>query len=90
MLIPRAKQETGLLKSFEGKDFENKSTILQYSFFNMAVDYLMKNRDIKTLDDFCANLASGKGMSMPEAFEDAFGIPLEKFYGDFESYRKTW
>ena len=51
---------------------------------------LMKDRDIKTLDDFCANLAGEKGMSMPKAFETAFGISLEKFYEDFESYRKTW
>ena len=55
------------------------------SFYN-----LMKDKQKKVLDDFCANLADGKGMSMPEAFENAFGITLEKFYEDFESYRKTW
>ena len=92
MLIPRAKQETGLLKSFEGKDFSkgNVVSISQYSFFNMAVDYLMKDKPVKALDDFCVNLADGKGMSMPKAFETAFGISLDKFYEDFEAYRKTW
>ena len=88
-LIPLAKQETGLLKSFESKG-EWGMSIPRYSLFNMAVDYLMKNKPIKTLDDFCVNLADGKGMSMPKAFEAAFGITLEKFYGEFESYRKTW
>ena len=86
-VIPLAKQQAGLLKSFEKKEGLEVSL---YSFYTMAVDFLMKNRPIKTLDDFCANLAGGKGISMPEAFKAAFGIPLDKFYEDFESYRKTW
>ena len=86
-IIPLAKQQVGLLKSFEKK--EGLETSL-YSFYTMAVDFLMKNRQMKTLDDFCVNLAGGNGMSMPEAFEAAFGITLDKFYEDFESYRKTW
>ena len=93
MLVSIAKQETGSLSSFEGKDFGNKGgavSVSQYSFFAMAIDYLMKDRPIKALDGFCANLADGKGMSMPKAFEAAFGITLEKFYEDFESYRKDW
>lgn len=89
VFLLRAKQQTGLLKSFEKKK-ESGDSYSDYPFFAMAIDYLMKDRQIKTLDDFCANLAGGNGMSMPQAFEDAFGITLEQFYNDFESYRKTW
>ena len=88
-ILPLAKQETGLLKSFE-KVEKGGLTVSRYSFYTMAVDYLMKDRQKKALDDFCVNLADGKGMSMPKAFETAFGITLDKFYEDFESYRKTW
>lgn len=87
VFLPRAKQQTGLLKSFEKQKEVDHSV---YPLFAMAIDYLMKNKPIKTLDDFCANLAGGKGMSMSEAFEAAFGISLDKFYEDFEAYRKTW
>lgn len=88
-VIPLAKQETGSLKSFENVE-QGGLTVSRYSFYTMAVDYLMKDRPIKALDDFCVNLANGKGMNMPKAFETAFGISLEKFYEGFESYRKTW
>ncbi len=87
VFLPRAKQQVSLLKSFEKKK-ESGDSYSDYPLFTMAVDYLMKDRQIETLDDFCANIRSG--MDMPSAFEDAFGIHLEKFYEDFESYRKTW
>ena len=60
----------------------------EYFYFTLALDLLMKNRDIKTLDDFCANI--GKGQDVPVAFQNAFGISLDKFYEEFEAYRKTW
>ena len=85
LVTPGAKQIAGSLQSFEnptGLDFS------AYSLFNMAVDYLMTDKPIKNLDDFCVNLDNG--MSMPKAFEAAFGLPLDKFYEDFETYRKTW
>ena len=88
-IIPLAKQEAGSLKSFE-KVEKGELTVSRYSFYTMGVDYLMKDRQKKALDDFCVNLANGRGMSMPKAFETAFGISLEKFYEGFESYRKTW
>lgn len=86
MILPNAKQVSGSLKSLE-MDWMNFSA---YPLFTVAIDYLMKDRPIKTLDDFCMNLANGKGMGIPKAFETAFGISLEKFYEEFESYRKTW
>ncbi len=86
-LLSFAKQQTGLLKSFESKQ---GMSVPLYTFYTVAVDYLMKDKPKKVLDDFCVNLADGKGMSMPKAFETAFGISLEKFYENFESYRKTW
>ena len=55
-----------------------------YPYFALAVDFLMKNKDIKTLDSFCVNL--GKGQEVSVAFQNAFGVPLEKFYSDFEAY----
>jgi len=55
-----------------------------YPYFALAVDFLMKNKDIKTLDSFCVNL--GKGQEVSVAFQNAFGVPLEKFYSDFEVY----
>ncbi len=54
----------------------------------MAIDYLVKDKDIKTLDNFCANI--GKEQDLSTAFQNAFGITLDKFYEDFESYRSTW
>lgn len=85
LILPPAKQARGLLASFENP---NNSDFSAYPLFNMAIDYLMKNKPVKTLDDFCANL--GRGMSMPKAFETVFGMTKEKFYENFESYRKTW
>ncbi len=57
-----------------------------YAYFALAVDYLVKDRDIKSLDSFCANI--GKGQDLPTAFQNAFGISLDKFYSDFETYRR--
>ena len=89
LVTPPAKQVVGSLESFEKpQSVQLTESSPTYFLFNMAIDYLMKDRQIKTLDDFCANI--GNGMSMPKAFETAFGIPLDKFYEDFESYRKTW
>lgn len=88
-LLPFAKQETGLLKSYE-KVEKGGLTVSRYTFYTIAVDYLMKGKPKKVLDDFCVSLADGKGMNMPKAFESAFGISLEKFYENFEAYRKTW
>lgn len=85
LILPPAKQVKGSLESFENP---NNSDFSAYFLFNMAVDYLMKGKSVKTLDSFCANL--GSGMSMPKAFETAFGITKEKFYEGFEAYRKTW
>lgn len=88
-LLPFAKQETAPLKSYE-KVEKGGLTVSRYTFYTIAIDYLMRGKPKKVLDDFCVNLADGKGMSMPKAFEAAFGISLEKFYEGFEAYRKTW
>ena len=85
MVTPQAKQVKGSLESFESPTDLN---LQAYFLYTMAIDYLMKDRPIKALDDFCANL--GSGMSMPKAFETAFGITKEKFYEGFGAYRKTW
>ncbi len=58
-----------------------------YSYFALATNFLMKDRDIKTLDNFCANV--GKGQEPSVAFENAFGVPLAKFYSNFETYRQN-
>lgn len=85
LILPVAKQAKDPLESFENP---NSSDFSAYFLFNMAIDYLMKDRPVKTLDDFCANL--GNGMSMPKAFETTFGMTKDKFYEGFEAYRKTW
>jgi len=82
---PQAKQVVGSLQSFENPTGLNFQA---YFLYTMAVDYLMKDRSIKALDDFCANV--GSGVHWSKAFETTFGITLPKFYEDFESYRKTW
>ena len=88
-MIPLAKQETGLLKSFETNEGTSHANLqFAYPLFATAVDYLIKDKPITALDDFCANM--GKGQDVPTAFQSAFGIALEKFYEEFEAYRKTW
>ena len=84
-VTPQAKQVVGSLQSFENPTGLNFQA---YFLYTMAVDYLMKDRSIKALDDFCANV--GSGVHWSKAFETTFGITLPKFYEDFESYRKTW
>lgn len=71
------------IKSIQTYD-EAQNAEGMYPYFALAVDFLMKNRDIKTLDSFCVNL--GKGQEVSVAFQDAFGTPLEKFYEEFEAY----
>lgn len=67
------------------QEYDDASNIENiYPYFTLAIDFLMKNRDIKTLDDFCMNL--GKGQDVPVAFQNAFNIPLTKFYKEFEAY----
>ena len=80
-----ARNISGELKSFETSE---QISVDKYPLFTLAIDYLMKDRDIKTLDDFCANI--GKGQDAPTAFQNAFGISMDEFYKNFESYRKTW
>jgi len=88
-LTPLAKEETVPLKSLE-KPTQTVVNSSRYALYALAIDYLMRDKPKKVLDDFAVNLADGKGMSMPQAFEKAFNITLDKFYEDFESYRKTW
>ena len=61
--------------------------VSSYSYFALALELLMKNRDIKTLDNFCTNI--GQKESVPAAFEKAFGISLDNFYVEFEKYLAT-
>lgn len=71
------------LQTYEkGENLDNA-----YPYFTLAIEFLMKNRQIKTLDDFCVNL--GKGEDLSAAFENTFGIPLAKFYSDFANYRQN-
>ena len=55
-------------------------------YFALAVSQLIKDKDFKSLDNFCSNLS--KGQAIPTAFQNAFGISLDKFYSDFETYRQ--
>ena len=74
------------LKPLSSYEQESDVDIGQYMYFALAVNQLSKDKDIKTLDNFCTNL--GKGQPVSAAFESAFGLPLEKFYSDFETYRQ--
>lgn len=89
MLTSLAKEETAPLKSLE-KPTQTVVNSSRYALYALAADYLMRGKQKKVLDDFAVYLADGKGMSMPQAFEKAFNITLDKFYENFESYRKTW
>lgn len=79
-IVP-SRQISGELKSLQG-------SVDKYPLFTLAIDYLMKDKDMKTLDNFCANI--GKGQDASTAFQNAFGISLDEFYKNFESYRSTW
>lgn len=74
------------LNSYEQVKGASTDTSL-YGYFALAIDYLVKDKNIKTLDDFCINLGKGQGVSV--AFQNAFSILLEKFYSDFEAYYKN-
>jgi len=89
LITAPAKQVVGSLQSFE-KSESVKLTASSpiYFLFNMAIDYLMKDKPIKNLDTYCADI--GNGMDVSKAFETAFGVTLPKFYEGFEAYRKTW
>ena len=88
-MIPLAKQETGLLKSFETNEGTSHANLqFAYPLFATAVDYLIQDKPITVLDDFCTNI--GKGQDVPTAFQNAFGTTIDKFYDQFEAYRKTW
>lgn len=63
---------------------EAKLDTTLYPYLTLAVDFLMKNRDIKTLDDFCVNL--GKKQDVSVAFQNAFGVSFETFRSAFEAY----
>lgn len=81
-------QNQGNLKPLSAYEKEATADVVSsYSYFALALELLMKNRDIKTLDDFCTNVKKGQGVSA--AFQNAFGISLEKFYSDFEAYRQN-
>lgn len=80
-------QEGGNLQPLKTYEKQAEVGAKLYSYFALAVNLLMKNRQIKTLDDFCANV--GKGQEATVAFENAFGIPLEKFYSDFANYQQN-
>jgi len=89
ILTSLAKEETAPLKSLE-KPTQTVVSRSRYALYCLAVNYLMKDKTKKVLDDFAVYMADGNGTSMPQAFEKAFNITLDKFYENFESYRKTW
>jgi len=76
---------SGELKSFGTPE---SASVDKYPLFTLGIDYLMTDRNIKTLDDFCVNINNGQDVST--AFQNAFSISLDQFYEDFESYRETW
>jgi hypothetical protein len=69
------------------KDYEISHKGVAYFTFYMAVDRLLTNKSIQSLNSFCNNL--GKGMTGPDAFQTSFGISLQSFYNDFETYRTS-
>lgn len=72
------------LKTYEKETLTSPAT---YSYYALALELLMKNNDVKAIDNFCAFI--GEKNPPAVAFEKAFGIPLEKFYSDFEAYRQN-
>lgn len=70
------------LQTYDDERFGSENNT--YPYFVSAVDFLMKNRDIKTLNDLCVNL--GKRQDVSVAFQNAFGVSFEKFRSDFEAY----
>lgn len=87
LLLSQAVQSEAELKPLQAYE-EGTNLESIYSYFTLAIEFLVKNKDIRALDDFCTNL--GKGQELSIAFQNAFGITLDKFYEDFEAYRKTW
>ncbi|HLD80504.1 MAG TPA: hypothetical protein VJA40_00695 [archaeon] len=80
--LSQMSSEAKPLREYEGEGrFEDF-----YFYFTLAVDLLLKDHELRELDDFCENL--GNGQQGPAAFQDAFGFPLEEFYQDFEAYYK--
>lgn len=69
------------------KNYEAYTQGMQYFTFYLAVNQLMNSKPIQTLNTFCENL--GKGLNGPEAFQSTFGISLQDFYNNFETYRST-
>jgi len=87
LYIRQAREDNTVLKSLESRQDFPPSV---YPVVGMAVDYLMQDKPIKTIDDFCAKLDNGNGQSVSDAFKSAFGSTLDSFYNDFENYRKSW
>ena len=87
MLAMQYQQNQGNLKPLRAYEKDVQTLVSTYSYFALALELLMKNRDIKTIDGFCANI--GKGQEALVAFENAFCIPLEKFYAEFEQYERS-
>lgn len=90
-LLKQFKTELGPLKDQEESGYGKGVTLGRdpgvYANHALAIEFLMKDRDMKTLDAFCNNL--GKGQEISAAFHNAFGIPLETFYEEFEAYKNT-
>lgn len=82
--VKQAQTDLKPLSTYETDTTPGTNIVGKYSYFALAVELLMKNKDIKTLDDFCSKIAKGQETSV--AFENAFGIPLAQFYSEFETY----
>ncbi|MBI2012223.1 hypothetical protein HYS91_05660 [Candidatus Daviesbacteria bacterium] len=87
MILMQFQMGGGNVKLLNSYEKEISTDVSLYGYFALAVDYLVENTNIKALDNYCANI--GKGQELSVAFQNAFGISLEKFYSDFEVYRKS-
>lgn len=87
MLAAFYQQNKASLKPLKTYEKETPTSPATYSYYALALELLMKDNDIKAIDNFCTYI--GQKESAAVAFEKAFGIPLDQFYTNFESYLKT-
>jgi hypothetical protein len=57
----------------------------QYALWSFAAERFMVSHDPDDVRSFCAGNA--RGLRWQQAFEDAFGEPVEDFYASFEEWR---
>lgn len=87
MLAAFYQQNKADLKPLKTYEKATPTSPATYSYYALALELLMKNNDVKAIDNFCTYI--GQKDLPAVAFEKAFGVGLDQFYINFESYIKT-